>query len=277
MADEKADKPKAEKKAKRKGKDEVKKAGFSANIEEGLETKPARLKIRYRKEGVAALMKEFGFKNPNQVPRLDKIVINMGLGEALANNKILESAVDQLGAITGQKPVVTRARKSIANFKLRQGQAIGAAVTLRNDRMYEFIDRLINVALPRVRDFKGVSSKAFDGKGNYTLGVREQIIFPEINYDQIEKVKGLNISFVTTARNDEQGLALLRHFGLPFRQKRKNDETWPSSPRLPRQSASRSSRCASTTAARSAGGLAPSCASSRCAGSACGSARCRAR
>jgi large subunit ribosomal protein L5 len=142
----------------------------------------------------------------------------MGLGEALANNKILESAVDQLGAITGQKPVVTRARKSIANFKLRQGQAIGAAVTLRNDRMYEFIDRLINVALPRVRDFKGVSSKAFDGKGNYTLGVREQIIFPEINYDQIEKVKGLNISFVTTAKNDEQGLALLRHFGMPFRQ-----------------------------------------------------------
>jgi large subunit ribosomal protein L5 len=218
MADEKADKPKTEKKAKRKSKDEVKKAGFSANIEEGLEAKPARLKIRYRKEGVPALMKEFGFKNPNQVPRLEKIVINMGLGEALANNKILESAVDQLGAITGQKPVVTRARKSIANFKLRQGQAIGAAVTLRNDRMYEFIDRLINVALPRVRDFKGVSSKAFDGKGNYTLGVREQIIFPEINYDQIEKVKGLNISFVTTARNDEQGLALLRHFGLPFRQ-----------------------------------------------------------
>ena len=218
MADEKADKPKAEKKAKRKGKDEVKKAGFSATIEEGLETKPARLKIRYRKEGVPSLMKEFGLKNPNQVPRLDKIVINMGLGEALANNKILESAVDQLGAITGQRPVVTRARKSIANFKLRQGQAIGAAVTLRNDRMYEFMDRLVNVALPRVRDFKGVSSKAFDGKGNYTLGVREQIIFPEINYDQIEKVKGLNISFVTTARNDEQGLALLRHFGLPFRQ-----------------------------------------------------------
>ena len=134
MADEKADKPKTEKKAKRKSKDEVKKAGFSANIEEGLEAKPARLKIRYRKEGVPALMKEFGFKNPNQVPRLEKIVINMGLGEALANNKILESAVDQLGAITGQKPVVTRARKSIANFKLRQGQAIGAAVTLRNAR-----------------------------------------------------------------------------------------------------------------------------------------------
>jgi large subunit ribosomal protein L5 len=223
MADEKTDKAEKAEKAKkaagkRRSKDEAKKAGFTANIEEGLEVQPARLKVRYRKEGVPTLMKELGFKNPNEVPRLEKIVINMGLGEALANNKILESAVDQLGAITGQKPVVTRARKSIANFKLRQGQAIGAAVTLRNDRMYEFMDRLINVALPRVRDFKGVSGKAFDGKGNYTLGIREQIIFPEINYDQIEKVKGLNISFVTTARNDEQGLALLRHFGLPFRQ-----------------------------------------------------------
>src|SRR5205823_13812943 len=132
-----------------------------------------------------------------------------------ANNKIMESAVDELAAITGQKPIVTRSRKSIANFKLRQGQAIGAAVTLRNDRMYEFLDRLINVALPRVRDFKGVPPKAFDGRGNYTMGVREQIIFPEINYDQIEKVKGLNVSIVTTARNDEHGLALLRHFGMP--------------------------------------------------------------
>ncbi len=209
------EKEKKEKKGRKK--EDVKKAGFAANIEEGLEAKPARLKLRYRKEGVPALMKELGLKNPFQVPRLEKIVVNMGLGEALANNKILESAVDQLGAITGQKPVVTRARKSIANFKLRQGQAIGCAVTLRGDRMYEFLDRLISVALPRVRDFKGVSPKAFDGKGNYTLGVREQIIFPEINYDQIEKVKGLNISFVTTARNDEQGLALMRHFGMPFR------------------------------------------------------------
>jgi large subunit ribosomal protein L5 len=221
MADEK--KPEqAEKKEKKekKGrkKEDVKKAGFAANIEEGLEAKPARLKLRYRKEGVPALVKELGLKNPFQAPRLEKIVVNMGLGEALANNKILESAVDQLGAITGQKPIVTRARKSIANFKLRQGQAIGCAVTLRGDRMYEFLDRLISVALPRVRDFKGVSPKAFDGKGNYTLGIREQIIFPEINYDQIEKVKGLNISFVTTAKNDEQGLALMRHFGMPFRQ-----------------------------------------------------------
>jgi large subunit ribosomal protein L5 len=227
MADEKDDKAaakeaaaaKAAKAAKKKGrKEEVKKAGFAANIEEGLQVKPARLKLRFRKEGVPALMKEFGFKNPNEVPKLEKIVVNMGLGEALANNKILESAVDQMMAITGQKPVVTRARKSIANFKLRQGQAIGAAVTLRSDRMYEFLDRLINVALPRVRDFKGVSSKAFDGAGNYTLGIREQIIFPELNLDQIEKVKGLNITLVTTARNDEHGLGLLRHFGMPFKQ-----------------------------------------------------------
>jgi large subunit ribosomal protein L5 len=209
---------KAKKAAKNRKKDEAKKAGFAANIEAGLEVKPARLKIRYRKEGVPALMKELGLKNPNEVPRLEKIVVNMGLGEAIANNKILESAVDQLAAITGQKPIVTRARKSIANFKLRQGQAIGCAVTLRNDRMYEFLDRLINVALPRVRDFKGVSAKAFDGKGNYTLGIREQIIFPEINYDQIEKVKGLNVSLVTTARSDEHGLGLLRHFGMPFKQ-----------------------------------------------------------
>jgi len=221
MADEKkADQAEKKEKKEKKGrkKEDVKKAGFAANIEEGLEAKPARLKLRYRKEGVPTLMKELNLKNPYQVPRLEKIVVNMGLGEALANNKILESAVDQLGAITGQRPVVTRARKSIANFKLRQGQAIGCAVTLRGDRMYEFLDRLISVALPRVRDFKGVSPKAFDGKGNYTLGVREQIIFPEINYDQIEKVKGLNISFVTTAKNDEQGLALMRHFGMPFRQ-----------------------------------------------------------
>ncbi|ADO71537.1 50S ribosomal protein L5 [Stigmatella aurantiaca] len=218
MADEKKPEQKEKKEKKGRKKEDVKKAGFAANIEEGLESKPARLKLRFRKEGVPALMKELSLKNPLQVPRLEKIVVNMGLGEALANNKILESAVDQLGAITGQKPVVTRARKSIANFKLRQGQAIGCAVTLRGDRMYEFLDRLISVALPRVRDFKGVSPKAFDGKGNYTLGVREQIIFPEINYDQIEKVKGLNISFVTTAQNDEQGLALMRHFGMPFRQ-----------------------------------------------------------
>ncbi len=206
------------KKTKGGRKEESKRAGFEANIEEGLEVRSARVKDRYRKEGVAALLKELNLTNPMEVPRLQKVVVNMGLGEALANNKILESAVEQLAIITGQKPVITRARKSIANFKLRQGQAIGAAVTLRGDRMYEFVDRLISVALPRVRDFKGVSPKAFDGHGNYTLGLREQIIFPEINIDQIEKVKGMNITFVTTAKNDEQGLALMRHFGMPFRQ-----------------------------------------------------------
>jgi large subunit ribosomal protein L5 len=213
MADEKKEKTKKSRK-----KDDVKKAGFAPNIVEGLKVGPARLKTRYRDEVIPALMKDFGWNNPNQVPRIDKIVLNMGLGEALANNKILESAVEELSAIAGQKPVITRARKSIANFKLRQGQAIGAMVTLRNERMWEFLDRLVNVALPRVRDFKGVSGKAFDGRGNYTLGIREQIIFPEINYDQIEKVKGLNITIVTTAQNDEHGLALLRHIGMPFRQ-----------------------------------------------------------
>ena len=178
----------------------------------------ARLKERYETTVRAELMKEFGFKNTMQAPKLEKIVVNMGLGEAINNGKIIDVSVEQLASITGQKPVVTKARKSIANFKLRQGQAIGAAVTLRNDRMYEFLDRLINAALPRVRDFKGVSGKAFDGRGNYTLGVREQIIFPEINYDSIEKVKGLNISIVTTARSDEHGYALLKQFGVPFRQ-----------------------------------------------------------
>jgi large subunit ribosomal protein L5 len=209
--------PKAEKAGGKRKKEETKKAGFAANIEEGLEAKPARLKLRYRKEIVPALMKDLSLKNPMEVPKIEKIVVNMGLGEALANNKILESAVDQLNAITGQKPVITRSRKAIANFKLRENQAIGAMVTLRGDRMYEFLDRLISVALPRVRDFKGISPKAFDGRGNYTLGVREQIIFPEINYDQIEKVKGLNVSIVTTAKNDEHGLALLKAFGVPFR------------------------------------------------------------
>jgi len=219
MAEEK--KPRSDDKTKkvaRKGKkEEVKKTGFAAQIDESLEVRPARLKEYYRKEIVPSLMKELGLSNPFQIPRLEKIVLNMGLGEATANSKILESAVDQLAVISGQKPVVTRARKSIANFKLRQGQAIGCAVTLRADRMYEFLDRLINISLPRVRDFKGVSSKAFDGRGNYTLGIREQIIFPEINYDQIEKVKGLNISIVTTAKTDELALALLRKFGMPFR------------------------------------------------------------
>lgn len=209
-------KPKKVEKKSRK-KEDARKAGYAANIEEGLKATPARLKLRFRKELVPVLMKELGLTNPNECPRLEKVVLNMGLGEALSNNKIMESAVDQLGAISGQKPVITRSRKAIANFKLREDQAIGCMVTLRGDRMYEFMDRLINVALPRVRDFKGVSPKAFDGRGNYTLGVREQIIFPEINYDQIEKVKGLNVSIVTTAGSDERGLALLKAFGVPFR------------------------------------------------------------
>jgi large subunit ribosomal protein L5 len=173
----------------------------------------SRLKVRYEKEIRPALMQELGYENRMQVPRLEKIVVNMGLGEAISNGKILDASVEQLTAIAGQKPVVTKARKSIANFKLRQGQSIGAMVTLRGERAYEFLDRLVSIALPRVRDFKGVSPKAFDGKGNYTLGVKEQIIFPEINYDKVEKIKGL-----TTAKSDEEGMALLRHLGMPFRQ-----------------------------------------------------------
>ncbi|MBK9517431.1 MAG: 50S ribosomal protein L5 [Anaeromyxobacter sp.] len=177
----------------------------------------ARLKERYEKELRPALMKELGYGNPMQVPRLEKIVVNMGLGEAISNGKIIDASLAQLTMIAGQKPVITKSRKSIANFKLRQGQSIGVMVTLRGERMYEFFDRLVCIALPRVRDFKGVSPKAFDGKGNYTLGVREQIIFPEINYDQVEKIKGLNITVVTTARDDEAGRALLRSLGMPFR------------------------------------------------------------
>jgi large subunit ribosomal protein L5 len=177
----------------------------------------ARLRERYEKDVRSALMKELGFSNPMQAPRLEKIVVNMGLGEAINNGKIIDASLEQLTAIAGQKPVVTKSRKSIANFKLRQGQSIGVMVTLRGDRMYEFFDRLVSIALPRVRDFKGVSPKAFDGKGNYTLGIREQIIFPEINYDKVEKIKGLNITVVTTARNDEEGRALLRQLGMPFR------------------------------------------------------------
>ena len=179
--------------------------------------KGARLAGTYKEQVIPALMKEFGFKNVMQVPKLEKIVVNMGLGEAINNNKLIEQAEEQMMAITGQKAIVTRSRKSIANFKLRENQAIGCMVTLRKDRMYEFFDRLVSIALPRVRDFKGVSSKSFDGKGNYTLGIKEQIIFPEINYDKIEKIKGMNITVVTTARNDEEGRALLKYMGMPFR------------------------------------------------------------
>jgi len=176
-----------------------------------------RFAEKYQKDVTAALTKQFSYTNPNQVPRLQKIVINMGLGAAVTNPKIVDAAVEELRAITGQKPVVTRAKKAIASFKLRAGIPIGAMVTLRSGRMWEFLDRLITLALPRTRDFRGVSRKAFDGKGNYTLGLREQIIFPEINYDRIDVIKGLNISFVTTARTDEEGRALLQHLGMPFR------------------------------------------------------------
>ncbi len=177
----------------------------------------SRLQARYRDVVVPALMKELGFKNVNQVPRLEKVILNMGLGEAVQNNKIIESAVEELTAISGQKPVVTKSRKAIANFKLREGIAIGVMVSLRKDRMWDFVDRLVTFALPRVRDFKGVSPKSFDGRGNYTLGVKEQIMFPEIDYDKIDKIKGMNITFVTTARTDEHGRALLVQLGMPFR------------------------------------------------------------
>lgn len=176
-----------------------------------------RLKKKYKEEVVPQLMKDFGFKNVMQVPKLDRIVVNMGLGEAVQNAKLIESATEELMAITGRKPVVTRAKKSIASFKLREGMPIGVMVTLRREQMYDFLDRLVSFALPRTRDFKGISPKAFDGRGNYTLGIREQIIFPEINYDKIERIKGMNVTFVTTAETDEQGRALLKSLGMPFR------------------------------------------------------------
>ena len=178
----------------------------------------ARLRDKYAKEVAPALLKEFDLKNAMAVPKLEKVVINMGVGEATQNAKLLDPAVNELSAITGQKAVVTKAKKSIAAFKVREGMPIGAMVTLRGDRMYEFLDRLINIALPRVRDFRGVSSKSFDGRGNYTLGLKDQLIFPEIDYAKVEKLKGMNITIVTTARNDEQARALLKHMGMPFRQ-----------------------------------------------------------
>ena len=177
----------------------------------------ARLKERYQKEVAPAIAKEFGIKNPMAIPRVAKVVLNMGMGEAIANAKILDTAADELRAITGQKPVITKAKKSIASFKLRQGMPIGVMVTLRGDRMYEFLDRLVSIALPRVRDFRGISPKAFDGRGNYTIGVREQLIFPEIDFNKVDKLRGMNISIITTARDDEQARALLKGLGLPFR------------------------------------------------------------
>ncbi len=175
-----------------------------------------RLKKKYHEEVVPAMMKEFGYKNPFQVPRLEKVTVNVGLGEAVQNIKVLDAAVAEVVTITGQKPVVTRAKKSIANFKLREGDPVGCMVTLRRQRMYEFLDRLIHAALPRVRDFRGVSDRAFDGRGNYSLGIREQIIFPEIQIDKVDKVHGLTVCIATTAKTDEEGRALLRYLGMPF-------------------------------------------------------------
>lgn len=177
----------------------------------------ARLHDRYKAEIVPRLREKFGYRNVMQVPKLSKVVVNMGLGDAIENVKVIETAAAEIAIITGQKPVVTKARKSIANFKLREGVPIGVMVTLRRDQMYHFLDKLIAIALPRVRDFKGVSPKGFDGRGNYTIGIREQIMFPEVNYDKIDKIRGMNITIVTTARTDEEGLELLRLMGIPFR------------------------------------------------------------
>jgi large subunit ribosomal protein L5 len=176
-----------------------------------------RLRAKFEKEVAPALLKELELKNVMAVPRVHKIVVNMGVGEATQNAKVLDPAVNELGQITGQKPVVTRAKKSIAAFKVREGQSIGAMVTLRGDRMYEFLDRLLNIVLPRVRDFKGVSTKSFDGRGNFTLGLHDQLIFPEISYEKVDKLKGMNVTIVTTAANDNQARTLLKHLGMPFR------------------------------------------------------------
>ena len=180
--------------------------------------KMARLKDKYKNDIAPAIAKEFGIENPMAIPQIQKIVVNMGVGEAISNAKILDTAVEELRVITGQKPVVTKAKKSIASFKLRQGMNIGTMVTLRGERMYEFLDRLISVALPRVRDFRGISAKAFDGRGNYTLGISEQLIFPEIDFNKVDKTRGMNISIITTAKTDEQSRALLKAIGMPFRQ-----------------------------------------------------------
>jgi large subunit ribosomal protein L5 len=228
MADEK--KPKGEASPKAKGEKKSDKGGKRAKggdsasgrseasaVVSTTDAVPPRLREKYKQDVVPALTKQFNYKNPMQVPRLQKIVLNMGLGAAVANPKIIDTAVEELKAIGAQKPVVTRSKKAIANFKLRAGLPIGAMVTLRSSRMWEFLDRLVTVALPRQRDFKGIPRKAFDGKGNYTLGLREQIIFPEIDYDKIDAIKGLNVSFVTTAKSDEEGRALLQQLGMPFR------------------------------------------------------------
>lgn len=228
MAEKKDQQKKGDPKAKGDAKPKGKGKGGAEAVEAAADQKPsrpklnnaasARLRDRYRKEVLPALMKELNFDNPMAVPRLEKVVVNMGVGEATQNAKVLDPAVGELQQITGQKVVVTKARKSIAAFKVREGMPIGAMVTLRGDRMYEFLDRLMNVALPRVRDFRGVSTKSFDGRGNYTLGLRDQLIFPEIDYSKVDKLKGMNVTIVTTAQSDDHARALLRHMGMPFRQ-----------------------------------------------------------
>jgi len=229
MASEKTDKPnkpegeKAEKKAKPEGKRRAEKSESrqeaTGPVTSTAEIEAPRFALRYTKEIIPALTKEFNFKNPNQVPRLQKIVVNMGLGAAVSNPKIIDAAVDEMRAITGQKPVVTRAKKAIATFKLREGVPIGAMVTLRQGRMWEFLDRLLSVSLPRIRDFRGLSPRQFDGRGNYTFGLNEQAMFAEINQDSIDRVRGMDITVVTTAKNDDEGRALLKALGFPFQAK----------------------------------------------------------
>ena len=230
MADEKKQKaaggkPQGDKKPQAGKKAKGEQAEAAAEQHDGKPARPkannretARLRDRYYKDVRPALMKELGLENPMAAPKLEKIVVNMGVGEATQNAKVIDPAVSEVSQITGQKPIVTKARKSIAAFKVREGMPIGVMVTLRGDRMYEFFDRLVNVALPRVRDFRGVPTKSFDGRGNYTLGVRDQLIFPEIDYSKVEKMKGMNITLVTTAGSDDQARALLKHMGMPFRQ-----------------------------------------------------------
>ena len=226
MADDKTEKTseKSEKKekkpregAKKGGRDGGGQQREKAAVVSSVEAVTPRFIEKYKSVAIPALTKQFGYTNPNQVPKIEKIVINMGLGAAVTNPKIIDTAVEELRAVTGQKPVVTRSKKAIASFKLRAGLPIGAMVTLRKAKMWEFLDRFISIALPRMRDFRGVSRRAFDGKGNYTIGLKEQIIFPEIDYDRIDVIKGLNVSIVTSAQTDEEGRALLQHMGMPFR------------------------------------------------------------
>ena len=233
----------------------------------------ARIKETYLKQVAPRLLKERNYPNVMAIPRLQKVVVNMGVGEATQNIKLLDVAMDELGRITGQKPAMRRSRKSIAAFKLREKMPIAATVTLRGDRMYEFLDRLFNVALPRVRDFRGVPTGSFDGRGNYTLGLRDQLIFPEIDYSKVDKTRGMNVTFVTSARTDEESRLLLQYLGMPFRTQTQEAPECRRRPCLPSRRRPPSSRCASTTAAATAAGRAATCGSSRCAASA--SASCR--